>query len=398
MRASAAAPAADLTGHVHDRFVEIFGEDPAGVWRAPGRVNVIGEHVDYQGGLCLPVALPHSTFAAVRPRADDQVRLVSLDRSAEDWSGHLGWIGPGRPQGWPGYLAGVLWALREEGVGVPGVDVVVASTVPLGAGLSSSASLECSLAIAVADLVGLPTDEAGRALLAAACVRAENDVVGASTGGLDQAVSLRAHAGHALLFDAADGSTRPVPLGLQEAGLELRAYDTRAPHRLVDSEYAARRADCARATRLLGVNNLREVTDRDAALATLAAIDGAAPLIPRVRHVVDEIQRVRQVVELLDAGRPEDVGPLLDASHHSLQVDYAVTSSELDVAVTAARRGGALGARMTGGGFGGSVVTLVRTEDLSRIDDRVLAAFADHGWDPPTPIAVEPSRSAHRAR
>lgn len=379
-------------------FVERFGSAPAGVWSAPGRVNLIGEHVDYQGGLSLPIALEHGTFAAVQVRSDDTLALVSLDRPGESWRGQVGQIGPGEPTGWPGYLAGVLWALREEGVAVPGVEVVVASTVPIGAGLSSSASLECSFVLALADLLGLPTDDTGRAMLAAACVRAENDIVGASTGGLDQAVSLRAQAGHAVLFDAAAGSARPVALPLEGRGLALRAYDTGAPHQLVDSEYAARRGDCALAARLLGVSTLREITDLDGALHRLAGTDGAARLIPRVRHVVTEIERVTQVVGLLEGGQVEEVGPVLDASHHSLQVDYAVTSSELDAAVDAARRAGALGARMTGGGFGGSVVALLRANDIPRVDAQVMTVFAGHGWAPPTPVAVQAAAAAHRTR
>lgn len=392
------APAPDLTSLVHDRFREVFGAPPDGVWRAPGRVNLIGEHVDYQGGLCLPVALAHGTFAAVRARTDDRVGLVSLQRAEEDWSGSLGDVAPGTPPGWAAYLAGVLWALCEEGVAVPGVDVLVASTVPLGAGLSSSASLECSLAIAVADLLDLPTDDAGRAVLAAACVRAENDVVGASTGGLDQAVSLRAHAGHALLFDALDGSTAPVPLPVREHGLALRVYDTRASHRLVDSEYAARRTACARAADLLGVPTLRQLPDRDTALERLAALEDGDALIPLVRHVVDEIARVRAVVDLLEAGDPTAVGPLLDASHRSLQVDYAVSSPELDVAVGAARQAGALGARMTGGGFGGSILALLPGADVDRVDTQVLAAFTERDWPLPTPLEVLPGPAAHRTR
>jgi galactokinase len=372
--------ASDLSTRVSGAFADVFGTEPDGVWRAPGRVNVIGEHVDYQGGLCLPIALPHNTFAAVRRRDDDSVRLVSLDREDERWDGRLDDIGPGAPQGWAAYLAGVLWALREDGVDVPGVDVVVASAVPLGAGLSSSAALECSLAVAVADLVGLPTDDDGRARLAAACVRAENEVAQASTGGLDQAASLRSREGHALLVDCRDGSATPVATGLEEAGLTLLVVDTRAPHRLVDSEYAARRSDCEEAARLLGVETLREVDDLDDALRRL---DGHDRLRSRVRHVVTEIERVRQAVEVLGDGRPRDLAPLLDASHASLRDEYGVSSDELDLAVESACAAGALGARMTGGGFGGSAVALVPDELVGEVEQAVDAAFTDRGLDRP---------------
>jgi galactokinase len=374
-------PADDLADEVVEAFTSRWGTDPDGLWRAPGRVNVIGEHVDYQAGLCLPIALPHSTFAAVRRRDDDVVRLHSLSRPDEDWEGRLDDIGPGSPSGWAGYLAGVLWALREDGVDVPGVDCAVASAVPLGAGLSSSASLECSLAIALADLLGLPTDDAGRARLADACVRAENEVAQASTGGLDQAASLRSVEGHALLVDCRDGSVEPVPLRLEDEGLVLLVVDTRAPHRLVDSEYASRRSDCERAASLLGVSTLREIDDLDAALARVEDDDPA--LVPRVRHVVTEIERVRRAVEVLRNGAAADLGPLLSASHASLRDDYEVSSPELDLVVDTAGRTGALGARMTGGGFGGSAVVLLRDEQVPETESAVSAAFAEKGWDAP---------------
>ena len=262
---------------------------------------------------------------------------------------------------------------------VPGVDVAVASAVPLGAGLSSSASLECSLAIALAERLGLATDDDGRARLAAACVRAENEVAMASTGGLDQAASLRAVEGNALLVDCRDGSVDPVPFRLEAAGLVLLVVDTRAPHRLVDSEYAARRSDCERASGLLDVPTLREVDDLDAALGRLDDAD----LVPRVRHVVTEIARVREAVEVLRADRPAELGPLLTASHASLRDDYEVSSQELDLVVETSTAAGALGARMTGGGFGGSAVVLVEEGLVGRVEDDVAEAFDRSGWEAP---------------
>lgn len=386
--------ASDLSSAVREQFGTAFGKEPEGVWRAPGRVNVIGEHVDYNAGLCLPIALPHSTFAAVRRRDDRRVRLVTAQEPDAPWEGTLDEVAPGAPPGWAGYLAGVLWALAEDGAEVPGVDVAVDSSVPLGSGLSSSAALECSLALAVADLTGLPTDDAGRARLAAACVRAENEVAMASTGGLDQTASLRAREGHALLLDCRDQSVEHVPLDLDGAGLALLVVDTRAPHRLVDSEYSNRRRDCARAAELLGVAALRDLDDLDAALAGL---EGQAPdLVPRVRHVVTEIRRVRQFADLLRAGRLDEVGQLMDASHASLRNDYEVSSPELDLAVEAARGVGALGARMTGGGFGGSIVALVRAADVEVVTGAVERAFADAGWTSPAVVRARPSGPAQR--
>lgn len=383
-----------LTGAVTERFDQAFGTQPDGVWRAPGRVNLIGEHVDYNAGLCLPIALPHSTFAAVRRRHDDTVRLVSAQQPDEPWEGHLADIVPGLPSGWAGYLAGVLWALREDGGDVPGVDVAVDSSVPVGAGLSSSAALECSLALAVAEMVGLDTDDAGRARLAAACVRAENEIALASTGGLDQTASLRARAGHALLIDCRDHHVEHVPLDLDAAGLALLVCDTRAPHRLVDSEYAARRADCARAAELLGVPTLREVDDLSVVEHELG--DRHPALVPRVRHVVTEIERVRRFAELLHEGRLADVGPLMDASHASLRDDYEVSSPELDLTVETACASGALGARMTGGGFGGSAVALVRAGDLGAVSAAIESAFAAAGLRPPAFVRATASGAAER--
>jgi galactokinase len=288
-------------------------------------------------------------------------------------------------------VAGVLWALREAGHPVGGIDLLVTDTVPLGAGLSSSAALECATALAVDELsgLGLGGSTEGRRELAAACVRAENDVVGASTGGMDQAASMLATAGHALLIDTRDGSARQVPFAPGEVGLAVLVIDTMVRHRLADGQYGARRAAVEKATAALGLPSLR-----DATLAQLAGLD--ADLLPRARHIVTEIARVAEVVALLDAGRLAEIGPLLDASHTSLAVDYEVSCKELDLACTAARSAGALGARMTGGGFGGSAIALVPLEEIDRIKDAVRAAFAEAGYREPEIGTAEPSAGAAR--
>ncbi|GAB2686254.1 galactokinase [Thalassiella azotivora] len=393
-----APSAAEVAAGAVAAFRMSFDGEPDGVWSAPGRVNLVGEHVDYVGGLCLPLALPHRTAVAVRRRDDDAVRLVSRQDDA-GWRGRVGSVGPGTVDGWAAYAAGVLWALREDGLDVPGVDVAVDGRVPLGAGLSSSAALECAVALAVASLAGLDDDEPGRRRLARACVRAENEVAGAPTGGMDQSVALLARAGHALLLDCRDGATAHVPLPLDDHGLALLVVDTRAPHRLVDGQYADRRAACERAAAALGVPSLREVADHPGAAADVEAL--LEPLQDdvlrrRARHVVTEVARVRQVVDRLRDGDLRGVGPLLDTSHESLRADYEVSSPELDTAVAAARDAGALGARMTGGGFGGSAIALVDAGSVPLVALGVREAFARAGHGPPGLLLAQASRAAGR--
>ncbi len=403
---SAAADAATalFSGH--------WGGQADGVWTAPGRVNLIGEHLDYLGGPVLPLALPHSTVAAVRARPDGVVRLVSAADLGGDpsvWEGHLADVGPGAPQGWAAYVAGVLWALRQAGHDVGGIDAAFVSTVPVGAGLSSSAALECAAAVAVADLaqLGDTSTDAFRAELAEACVRAENEVARASTGGMDQAASLRSTSAHALLLDTSDASVRQVPLPLAEHGRVLLVMDTRAPHSHSGGEYGSRRAASERAAELLGLALLAKAAgDPDGADAVLGRLRTAAEaagesaarteeLVRRTRHVLTETARVHQVVSLLRAAAEgscvgvsgvgavaciDDVGPVLSASHASMRDDYEISCAELDVVCEAAEAAGALGARMTGGGFGGSAVALVRagTEEAVAAAVRESALAAGH--------------------
>lgn len=375
-------------------FRTTYGVEPDGVWAAPGRVNLIGEHVDYNGGLCLPIALPHRTYVALRRRDDDVVRLASALAPADVWSSTLGGIAPGAVTGWVAYAVGPAWSLGDAGHAVGGFDAVDDTCVPLGSGLSSSAAIECAVAAGLSDLfgLGLTGDDTGRARLAAACVRAENEVAGAPTGGMDQAASLRATEGHALLLDTLDHSVRQIPFDLAAAGLDLLVINTRAAHALVDGQYAARRATCHSAAERLGVATLREVTDADAALAALS--DDVERR--RVRHVLTEIERVRDFVALLEAGRVREVGPLLDASHASLRHDYEVSCVELDLAVEAARTAGALGARMTGGGFGGSAIALIEAGTADAVARAVAQAFAAAGLRAPEFLIAQAAPPAGR--
>ena len=377
----------DLARGVRSGFVSAFGRDPALVGRAPGRVNLIGEHTDYNAGLCLPLALPHATYAAVAPRDDDRVRIASR-QVEEPWEGRLEALDGDSVSGWAAYVAGVLWALREAGHPVPGMDVHVDGTVPLGAGLSSSAALECSVAVAVADLLGLEDTERVRRDLVAACVRAETEVAGAPTGGMDQTVAMLAEPGSALLIDFQDHSTRPVPLRLEEAGLALLVTDTRVSHALVDGGYADRRRDCERAAEELGLESLRQ-----ADLATLDRI-GDERVRRRATHVVTEIERVSATVDALGAGDWQEVARQFLASHVSMRDDFEISCDELDTVVQTAVEAGALGSRMTGGGFGGSAISLVPEERLEAVMRAVDAAFVAAGYRAPAHLRAQPSAAA----
>ncbi len=380
------ATAATLAG----RFEDLFGMHPDGVWSAPGRVNVIGEHTDYNAGLSLPMAIGRRCHVAARGRADGTIRVRSA-QSDVGWAGTLDDVGPGRPAGWVAYPLGVLWALRERGVTVPGVDLLVDSQVPAGAGLSSSAALTCSVARAVADLTTEPLSTSD---LLRATMTAENVVAGTPTGGLDQTAALRARVGHVLLIDFRDGSTEPIPWHLPALGWTLLVTDTRTRHALTDGAYAERRAQCDAAARTLGLSSLRDVDpDRlDEALARLTD----PVLRRRVRHVVTETQRVRTASAALRADDVAGLGAAMSASHRSLRDDFEVSCPELDVAVVAAGEAGAVGARMTGGGFGGSAVALVRHDEVGAVESAVRAASSGRGHAEPAFLVVEPGGPARR--
>jgi galactokinase len=379
------------------------GRAPEVLSRAPGRVNLVGEHTDYNGGVVLPLALPHATWVAASARADGRARVRSLQQDGEPLElPSVAACGPGVTPTWGAYAVGVLWTLARAGLPVPGVDLVVDSTVPLGAGLSSSAALECAVGAAVLGLLGRPVTGADADLLVDAAVAAEQEVVGAATGGMDQTVAVHGRAGHALLVDfAADPATRrQVPLSLQERGLALLVTDTRVAHALADDGdsgddldgYAARRAECEEAARLLGVPILRE--------ATSYAVAGLPPGRARqcATHVVAETDRVGAFVVALERDDRAALGRLLAASHASLRDDMEVSCAELDLAVAAATGAGALGARMTGGGFGGSTVALVEERDLEGVAAAVDAAFRDAGLRRPQHLLAEPADGASWTR
>ena len=385
-------PPSELTSVAVALFAATYAAPPEGVWSAPGRVNLIGEHVDYNGGLCLPMAIPQRTHAAVRRRDDRMLRVISGESGIEQIA--LDDVGPGSPRGWAAYVAGVFWALEQAGHPITGADIALTSDVPSGAGLSSSAALEASVALAIDELsgLGLGQDDAGRRELAAACQRAENEVVGAPTGGMDQAASLRGQAGHALELDCRTMDVSPVPF--QQ---ELLIIDTRAHHALVDGQYAARRDQCEAAARDLGVALLADVPFEGLDETLEAVTDPVARR--RAYHVVTEIARVKESAQVLRHDGPVDLdalGALFTASHVSLRDDFEVSCAELDVAVDAALAAGAHGARMTGGGFGGSAIALFHPGRSGAVVTAVRRAYQEHGWKRPRTFRVTAGAGAGR--
>lgn len=380
-------------------FAKTFGHQPDGVWAAPGRVNLIGEHVDYNGGLCLPMALPHRAYNAMARREDRIVRLIPSAGGDPLWEGTLDDIYPGAdiPK-WVKYAAGPVWALRQtpefyEKI-TTGFDAAIASCVPLGGGLSSSAAMECCVALGADDLygLGLAQSQQGRSTLAHAGMLAENKVAGAATGGLDQSASMHATAAHALMLDCLHGTFEQIPFDLESQGLRLLVIDTMAHHTLNDGQYEQRRTVCEIVAKREGVGTLRELLDTSATLANLSDPEE----YKRVKHVVTEIQRVRDAATALRAGDYETLGELFYASHESLRFDYEVSAPELDVAVDIAHECGAFGARMTGGGFGGSAIALVRSDDIPAVCETITAAFETRGWILPRFLDAYAAQGAER--
>ncbi|MDH6435041.1 galactokinase [Streptomyces sp. SAI-144] len=377
---------------VRDGFAELYGTEPEGVWSAPGRVNLIGEHTDYNDGFVMPFALPHTAVAAVSRRTDGVLRLHSSDVEGGVVELRLDDLAPESDRNWTAYPAGVVWALREAGHPVTGADVHLASTVPAGAGLSSSAALEVVVALALNDLYDLGLQ---RWQLARLCQRAENVYVGAPTGIMDQTASACCEAGHALFLDTRDLSQKQIPFDLAAEGMVLLVVDTRVKHSHSEGEYGKRRAGCERGAALLGVDALRDIPygELDAALERLGDDEEAVRL---VRHIVTEDERVEKTVALLESGETRAIGPVLVAGHASLRDDFRISCPELDLVVDTALASGALGARMTGGGFGGSAIVLAEAADVEPLTKAVQEAFAAAEFTAPRVFEAVPSAGARR--
>ncbi|HME65868.1 MAG TPA: galactokinase [Streptosporangiaceae bacterium] len=378
-------------GAVGELFRARFGGTADGVWLAPGRANLMGEHTDYNEGFVLPFALGQGIVAAAARRADRRLVLCSAQEPDCLLEVALDGLARGGVTGWAAYPAGVAWALAAAGYQVPGACLAIDSDVPAGAGLSSSAALECVTALALTELAGLSVD---RGELAAIARRAENEFVGVPSGIMDQTASLLGRRGHALLLDCRSLETAQVPFDPAASGSCLLLINTRARHELRTGEYGQRRAECERAARLLGVPSLRYLTG-------VGDVDRLTDpvLRRRARHVVTDDQRVLEVVALLrssDGDVYPEIGRLLTEAHVSLRDDFEVSWPEADVAVDAAVDAGALGARMIGGGFGGSVLALARSEEAGPVRAAVAEAFAGRSWTAPEFLDATPSASARR--
>ena len=366
------------------KFEELFGSAPEVIASAPGRVNLIGEHVDFLDGFVLPFAISNVTTVAIARNQSNQIRTASMQKSGVVFQREAAKLSPKTGEAWSRYPVGVIWALEIS----TGLDILIDGEVPLGAGLSSSAALECAVATALNSLfeLGFSLPE-----LARITQRAENIYVGMPCGIMDQSVSLMANAGNALLLDTRDLSTEQIPFDIAPLGLELLVIDTQVHHALVDGGYAERRASCEKAVSDLGITSLRDISVADF-LARKSELD--AKTFSRAFHGVTEMQRVLDAVQLLKSGDFVGFGEIVSAAHISLRDNYTVSCPELDLAVEISQKFGALGARMIGGGFGGSAIALIKAKDSELIKSEILSAFMAAKFKAPRFFSALPSAGA----
>lgn len=390
-------------------FADVFDTEVVGRWSAPGRVNLIGEHTDYNDGFVLPFAIDRRTTVTVGRRDDRLLRISStFEEGVHEIS--LDALDPASMSGWSTYAFGIAWALSVAAQHsdspafaaaggdlttidlstARGLDLFVDSEVPVGAGLSSSAALECAVAVAFAELWSI---DVNRSTLAAVGQLAENDAVGAPTGIMDQSASLLGQADSGVFLDCRSLDADVVDLGFAAAGLEVLVIDTNVEHAHATGGYVERRSSCEKGAAALGVTSLRDLDAGDLDRAEETLDDET---FRRVRHVITENQRVLDTVRTLRTEGPRAIGRLLDASHVSMRDDFEISVPELDLAVATAQATGALGARMTGGGFGGSAIALVPAEARAAVEAAVVAAFADAGYTAPTLFTVNAAEGARR--
>ena len=365
-------------------FQELFGHKAEVLAEAPGRVNLIGEHIDYSEGFVLPFAIADRTYAAIARNSDGLVRIASQQRKNRIFTIDISDVKPGSAGDWEKYVLGVIWTLDIS----TGVDILVDGHVPSGAGLSSSAALECSVAVGLNTLFSL-----GKSLedLARATQKAENDYVGMPCGIMDQSVSLMGREGSALLLDCRDLSTESVPFDVASQGLELLIIDTQAHHALVDGGYAERRASCESVAAKFAIPSMRNLSMEvlDSRKSEITEVEYI-----RARHAVTEIARVKDAVAALKASDFTTLGRLINESHISLRDDYTVSCPELDVAVDASLAAGALGSRMVGGGFGGSAIALIKADQIESVKEAIKRSYAEHGFKAPRFFTSLPSAGA----
>ncbi|KTS07887.1 galactokinase [Microbacterium testaceum] len=377
-----------------DDALALLAAPAVGVWSAPGRANLIGEHTDYNEGFVFPFAIAQRTAAAVALRDDDVIRVRSTfaDDAVEVPLAELDARIAAGGLDWAGYPLGVAWALLREAPDAEprGVDIALASEVPVGAGLSSSAAIEGAVASALNDVWNAGLDKVALARVGRI---AENDAVGAPTGIMDQMASMLGVADAATFLDCRTLETRAVPLGFADAGLSILVTDTLVEHAHSSGGYRERREACERGAAASGVAALRDLTVDDLPRAQEILDDVT---FRRVRHIVTENQRVLDTVAALDAEGPTAIGDLLTASHASMRDDFEISVPELDLAVETTLAAGALGARMTGGGFGGAAIALIPTGLIPAATEAVHAAFAASGFRAPHVFTVTPSEGARR--
>jgi galactokinase len=381
---------ADLGKRVVEEFAKLYNYEPSGVWSAPGRVNLIGEHTDYNEGFVFPFAIDRQTFAAISLREDNLIRVAS-GFSAETHEIDVLEIKKDPENQWAAYPFGVAWAIMEISSAVPtGFDCYIESDVPVGAGLSSSAAIECSVGVALNELwkANLSKTE-----LAKAGQLAENVIVGAPTGIMDQSASLLGKKDHGVFLDCKTLESEVVELGFAKDGLELLIIDTKVAHRHADGGYASRRAACELAAKIMGVPSLRHLTSTDLPTAQEVLDDTT---FRRMRHVVTENERVLETIKRLKDLGPGSIGDLMYASHDSMRDDFEISVDELDEAVSTAKSLGAIGARMTGGGFGGAAIALVESKKIEEISKAIRLAFNQRGFEEPNIFAVTAADGASR--